>query len=118
MRKLRIMIWAVLVVVTVLGVGVCQAQNQDFILDNETGKVIVAVHFRTFDSGWSEDFLGSGVLLNGYEKTIRFARHGQTDCRLFIYVRFLDGSDQTSSNAENLCATSRITMYNGFLMRQ
>lgn len=115
MRKLIAMTFAFLVVVTALG-GVGHAQNQDFVLDNESGKVIVDVQFGTFDSStldyvWSENFLDVW-LFSGYEETMRFARHSHTDCRQRIYVRFLDGSWQAVT--ENLCTAYRIKVFDGF----
>jgi hypothetical protein len=117
MKKLKTMTWTVLMAVMVLGAGICQAQSQDFTLENETGKVITAVYFRAYDSNWSLNFLGSGVLFHGYEKPIYFFQHRQTACHLFIKVRFLDGSEQTSAATENLCATDRITVFDGLFMR-
>jgi len=116
MTKLRAMVWAALMVVLVLGVGVCEAQNRDFILENQTGHVIVGLYVRTYNSDWSADFLGSDVLFDSYQRTIQFARGNWGDCRLYIKVAFLDGTEQTSP-AENLCATGRITWYDGLVVR-
>lgn len=117
MKKLKAMTWMLLIAVMALGVGICHAQNQSFVLKNESGKVIVDVQFGTFDwrtlnYNWSKNAI-DGWLFNGDGKLMLFL-DGQTRCSQRIYVRFSDGSWQAIN--KDLCNTYRVTVFNGYFM--
>lgn len=106
----RLVLTAWLVAATLAGLaGPARAGDQDFLLVNQTGKVIdqlfvVPNHART----WEEDILGRDVLLNGESTTIRFS-HQERDCLWDLMVVDKQGEELWWEDID-LCQHQRVVL--------
>ncbi len=108
--RARLTLAAWLVTATLAGLaGPAQAGDQDFLLVNQTGRVIdqlyvVPNHART----WEEDILGRDVLVNGESTSIRFS-HGEQDCIWDLMVVDKQGEELWWEDI-NLCKYQRVVL--------
>ncbi len=117
MTRAKSLLQGMLILTLLLGAAISPAQDdpKNFAFINYTGYEIAGLYFGAPGGVWSADFLGSDTLPNGYQRQIRFNPQASASCYLFIKVLYLNGAEQTSSRAWNLCAIRQINFYNGHL---
>lgn len=86
--------------------------QQDFTIVNNTGQTVMTLNVSPSDqNSWGPDILGQGVLPNGQQGQVQFAR-GQEQCNWDIRATF-EGGQTGDWRGVNLCETTTITLTAG-----
>jgi hypothetical protein len=90
-----------------LAASAAWAAQQDFVLTNNSGHVIMTLHVApTSTDQWGEDILGADVLASGEQAQVSFDRD-EDECLWDIRATYDDGTENDERGI-NLCEVSEV----------